>query len=202
MTTRQLDEPLYSHLDFSPTQAWLLSWIRRRMAALGKDPRWYSLRSIRQGAASTACEMDMPEVFLRASGAWRGKAMELYRRDRLPLEQARFAGNLRHTSETVRIEQRSNLCNLRNLTGSKGQGGGPIGATRDPPPFDVWGVMHKSPRERRGATSVPEYGGSQIRLSNASGGEAAGRTSYRDGLKDVLNCVGQRMLTPDELRLT
>ena len=202
MTTRDLDEPLYSHLNFSPTQAWQLGWIRRRMAALGKDPRWYSLRSIRQGAASTACEMDMPEVFLRASGAWRGKAMELYRRDRLPLEQARFAGNLRHTSETVRIERGSNLRNPRNLTGPTGQGGGPIGATRDPPPFDVWGVMHKSPRERRGATSVPEYGGSQIRLSNASGGEAAGRTSFRDGRKDVLNCVGQRMLIPEELRLT
>ena len=76
------------------------------------------------------------------------------------------------------------------------------GAAGDPPPFDVWSVMQKLPRERGRETIVPEYGGSQIRLSNASGGEAAGRTSYRDGLKDVLNCVGQRMLTPDELRLT
>ena len=102
-----------------------LSWIGRRMAALGKDPRWYSLRSIRQGAASTACEMDMPEVFLRASGAWRGKAMELYRRDRLPLEQARFAGNLRHTSERVEIG-RSILRNPRNLTGPTEESGDPF----------------------------------------------------------------------------
>ena len=76
------------------------------------------------------------------------------------------------------------------------------GATGDPPPFDVWGVMQKSPRVQGRETIVPECGGSQIRLSNASGGEAAGRTSYRDGRKDVLNCVGQRMLIPDELRLT
>ena len=116
---------------FSPTQALQLSWIRRRMAALGKDPRWYSLRSIRQGAASTACEINMPEVFLRASGAWHGKAMELYRRDCLPLEQARLAGNLRHTSERVEIG-RSSLRNPRNLTGPTGKGGVPIWATGDP----------------------------------------------------------------------
>ena len=127
--------------------------------------------------------------------------MELYRRDRLPLEQARFEGNHRHNSERVEIG-RSSLRNPRNLTGPTGRGGGPIWATGDPPPFDVWRVMQKLTRERGRETIVPEYDGSQIRLSNASGGEAAGRTSYRDGLKDVLNCVGQRMLTHDELRLT
>ena len=106
------------------------------------------------------------------------------------------------------VQSRAFLANMlvQSLQGTGSVGKGlnlrAWGATRDPPPFDVWGVMHKSPRERRGATSVPEYGGSQIRLSNASGGEAAGRTSFRDGRKDVLNCVGQRMLIPEELRLT
>ena len=61
------------------------------MQELGKDPRWYSLRSIRQGASTTACEMEMPEVFLRATGEWKGNAVELYRKDRLPRVQGQFA---------------------------------------------------------------------------------------------------------------
>ena len=60
------------------------------MALLGKDPRWYSIRSIRPGLSTTADRYHMPEVFLRASGSWKGNAMELYRKDRLPEVQACF----------------------------------------------------------------------------------------------------------------
>ena len=59
------------------------------MTSLGKDPRWYSLRSIRQSTA--ADKLHMPEVFMRASGCWKGDALEIYRKDRLPEVQARFA---------------------------------------------------------------------------------------------------------------
>ena len=62
------DGPLFQNLNFIPTQPWLCAWIRERMRELGKDPRWYSLRSIRQGESSTACECDMPDVFLKATG--------------------------------------------------------------------------------------------------------------------------------------
>ena len=64
------------------------------MALLGKDPLWYGLRSIRQGASTMADRLHMPEVFLRASGSWKGNALELYRKDRLPEEQERFADAL------------------------------------------------------------------------------------------------------------
>ena len=64
------------------------------MRELGKDPRWYSLRSIRQGASTTADQMEMPEVFLRATGGWKGKALERYRKDRLPAAQGQFASRL------------------------------------------------------------------------------------------------------------
>ena len=64
------------------------------MRELGKDPRWYSLRSIRQGASTTADKMEMPEVFLRAIGGWKGKAQERYRKDRLPAPQSQFASRL------------------------------------------------------------------------------------------------------------
>ena len=39
MQSRSYDEPLFTHLTFYPTQAWLLKWMRNRMANLGKDPR-------------------------------------------------------------------------------------------------------------------------------------------------------------------
>ena len=39
MKYRSNDGPLFCHLDFVPTQAWALKWIRRRMSELGKDPR-------------------------------------------------------------------------------------------------------------------------------------------------------------------
>ena len=64
------------------------------MANLGKDPRLFGLRSIRKGSTTTACENNMPEVFLRASGGWKGRAMELYRSERLITEQAKFAKRL------------------------------------------------------------------------------------------------------------
>ena len=35
--------------------------------------------------------MEMPEVFLRATGGWKGNAVELYRKDRLPKVQGQFA---------------------------------------------------------------------------------------------------------------
>ena len=60
--------PLFTTPTRIPLQSWLLGWMRRRMAELGKKPNLYSLRSIRQGATTTASEVDMPEVFLRASG--------------------------------------------------------------------------------------------------------------------------------------
>ena len=47
------------------------------MSEHGKDPRWFSLCLIRQGAAMATCEVDMPEVLLRARVGWRGIAMEL-----------------------------------------------------------------------------------------------------------------------------
>ena len=60
----------------------------------GQNPHWYSLRSIRQGASTTADQMEMPEVFLRATGGWKGKALERYRKDRLPAAQGQFASRL------------------------------------------------------------------------------------------------------------
>ena len=44
----------------------------------------------------------MPEVFLRASGGWRGNAMEIYRKDRLPSLQARFAASLKSGKDEPR----------------------------------------------------------------------------------------------------
>ena len=64
------------------------------MSNLGKNPRIYSLRSIRQGATTKADATDMPEVFLRASGGWKGRALERYRKDRLPEAQQVFAARL------------------------------------------------------------------------------------------------------------
>ena len=64
------------------------------MSNLGKNPRIYSLRSIRQGATTKADATDMPEVFLRASGGWKGRALERYRKDRLPEVQEVFAARL------------------------------------------------------------------------------------------------------------
>ena len=64
------------------------------MANLGKDPRLYSLRSIRQGSSTKATDAKMPEMFLRTSGGWKGNAMERYRKDQLPKEQAVFARTL------------------------------------------------------------------------------------------------------------
>ena len=100
------------------------------MTELGKNPLWYSLRSIRQGASTRACELKMPEVFLRASGGWRGDAMELYRKDRLPAEQERFASQLNKRQlpggEKDRVP--------RDLCGPFGSGGGPFGQFNSPPP--------------------------------------------------------------------
>ena len=65
---REGNVPLFTTPTRIPLQSWLLGWMRRRMAELGKKPNLYSLRSIRHGATTTASEVDMPEFFLRASG--------------------------------------------------------------------------------------------------------------------------------------
>ena len=90
----QPDIPLFVTSMWTPLQGWLLRWVRRRMTNLGKNPRIFGLRSIRQGATTTADATDMPEVFLRASGDWKGRAMERYRKDRLPEAQEMFAARL------------------------------------------------------------------------------------------------------------
>ena len=38
-----------------------------------------------------ADRLRMPQVFLRASGSWKGNALELYQKDYLPEEQKGFA---------------------------------------------------------------------------------------------------------------
>ena len=101
ITSRSNEGPLFINHQFIPTQPSMLRWIRFRMEELGRDPRIYSLRSIRQGASSMACEAKMPEVFLRASGGWKGDAMELYRKDRLPAAQEDFAEALGRSSNVV-----------------------------------------------------------------------------------------------------
>ena len=77
-----------------PLQSWLLKWVRCRMTEIGKKPELYGLRSIRQGATSRAQDTQMPEIFLRASGGWKGRAMDAYSKDCLPGEQQRFAKGL------------------------------------------------------------------------------------------------------------
>ena len=64
------------------------------MEQLGKNPKWYTLRSFRQGATVEACDMKMPEEFVRASGGWKSEAMYVYRKERLPGLQNVFAKNL------------------------------------------------------------------------------------------------------------
>ena len=103
------------------------------MAELGKDPRWYSIRSIRQGGTSTACEVQMPELFLRASGGWKGNALERYRKDRLPIEQARFAALISKQKESRRVDTAVTPGNLR---GPLGVSGGSIGTCHTTPPAD------------------------------------------------------------------
>ena len=98
------------------------------MQELGKDPRWYSLRSIRQGASTTACAMEMPEVFLRATGGWKGNALELYRKDRLPSVQRQFATrlganakvNTASDSPSRQIERLQNTRPDRSTRGTRG----------------------------------------------------------------------------------
>ena len=94
------------------------------MRELGKDPRWYSLRSIRQGASTTADKMEMPEVFLRATGGWKGKALERYRKDRLPAAQGQFASRLgagvNDDYGTIRINQRQERRPGRPPRGTRG----------------------------------------------------------------------------------
>ena len=76
---------------------------------MGKDPRLFGLRSIRKGSTTTACEKNMPEVFLRASGGWKGRAMELYRSERFITEQAKFARRLGEHRPSDIIEQDSDV---------------------------------------------------------------------------------------------
>ena len=98
------------------------------MTGLDKNPPWYSLRSIRQGASTKACELKKPEIFLRASGGWKGDAMEVYRKDRLPAEQAKFASQLSRNKPSE---------DPADLFGPFGSGGGPLGNFNSPPPCDT-----------------------------------------------------------------
>ena len=83
-----------------PLQSWLLKWVRRRMTEIGKKPELYGLRSIRQGATSRAQDIQMPEIFLRDSGGWKGRAMDAYSKDCLPGEQKRFAKRLGRNTDS------------------------------------------------------------------------------------------------------
>ena len=61
------------------------------MRDIGKNPALYGLRSIRQGASTRARATKMPDIFLRASGGWKGRAMDAYSKDCLPGHQKQFA---------------------------------------------------------------------------------------------------------------
>ena len=76
------------------------------MADIGKKPELYGLRSIRQGATCRAQDTNMPEIFLRASGGWKGRAMEAYSKDCLPVDQKRFAAKLGQIQTPVEISGR------------------------------------------------------------------------------------------------
>ena len=80
------------------------------MAYLGKDPRLYSLRSIRQGSSTKATDMKMPEIFLKTSGGWKGNALERYRKDQLPKEQAVFSRALGRKLTTKTPDTSSEAC--------------------------------------------------------------------------------------------
>ena len=80
------------------------------MQQLGKNPKQYTLRSYRQGATVEACDMKMPEEFVRASGGWKSDAMYVYRKERLPGLQEVFAKNL---------SKRAVIHSTRELVGSK-----------------------------------------------------------------------------------
>ena len=88
------NKPIFWNGGFQPTQSWVLNWVRTRMSDLGKNPKWYTLRSFRKGASVEADEMEMPEGFLRASGGWKSDAINIYREERLPRLQNLFAKNL------------------------------------------------------------------------------------------------------------
>ena len=97
-----------------PLQGWLLKWVRRRMADIGKKPELYGLRSIRQGATCRTQDTNMPEIFLRASGGWKGRAMEAYSKDCLPVEQKRFAEKLGQIRTPVVVSGSGDSCNNTN----------------------------------------------------------------------------------------
>ena len=89
----------------------------------------------------------MPELFLRASGGWRGNALERYRKDRLSTEQVRFAALLsrRRVHEEVDADGTPG-----NLCGSLGSGMGSFGTTHSPPPSGLASGL----LERRSSSAV------------------------------------------------
>ena len=140
------------------------------MTEMGKDPRWYSIRSIRQGGTSTACEVEMPELFLRASGGWKGNAMERYRKDRLPIEQARFAALISKQKDSKIVHTD---VTPGNLCGPLGSGGGSSGTTYSPPPsglasgFLVRGGGRAQSSLSRGRAATPPECGDSHTLSSS-----------------------------------
>ena len=114
------------------------------MANLDKDPRLFGLRSIRQGATTTAEETEMPEAFIRTSGGWKGRAMARYRKDRLPENQKTFAEKLGSSRKPVKPFTSSTLlhefsnpnsnhagCPARPNRASRGSPRAVRGSTRD-----------------------------------------------------------------------
>ena len=72
--------------------------------------------------------MEMPEVFLRATGGWKGKALERYRKDRLPAAQSQFASRLgagvKDDYGTTSINQRQEQRPDRPTRGTEVHSGG------------------------------------------------------------------------------
>ena len=127
---------------------------------------WWEVwvRTIRQGGSSTACEVEMPELYLRASGGWKGNALERYRKDRLPTEQARFAALLPRRGGYEKVDADGTP---GNLCGPLGSGGGSFGITHSPPPSGLAsGLLERGGRRapssssRGHAATPPECGDS------------------------------------------
>ena len=89
--------------------------------------------------------------------------MEVYRKNRLPAEQAKFATLLKE-KKSERMEETS--VHPTDLLGPFGSGGGPVGNFNSPPPsYAANGTAWSRSPRRRGATP-PEFGGSHNLFSS------------------------------------